>query len=56
LEAARAAYESGRGDFSTVVEDFDLWLEAQQQLASREAERYANVARLAALAGGEDPR
>jgi len=49
LEAARAGYEAGKGDFSTVIEDFGLWLEAQEQLAAREAERFAARARLDAL-------
>jgi outer membrane protein TolC len=49
LDAARAAYEAGKGDFSTVIEDFDLWLEAQEQLAVREAERFVARARLDAL-------
>lgn len=40
LDAARASYLNGRGDFSTVIEDFELWLEARVQLARREADRY----------------
>jgi len=32
-----------------VIEDFGLWLEAQEQLAAREAERFAARARLDAL-------
>jgi outer membrane protein TolC len=49
LEAARSAYMAGRGDFSTVIEDFNLWLEARTGLARREAERYATWADLQAL-------
>jgi outer membrane protein TolC len=49
LDAARIAYASGRGSFSSVIQGFDLWLEAQQQLAAREAARFAAHARLAAL-------
>jgi len=45
LAAARAAYLTGRGDFSTVIEDFNLWLEARVALARREADRFiASVA------------
>jgi outer membrane protein TolC len=60
LDAARASYLAGRGDFSTVVEDFDLWLEARTGLARREAERYvawAELERLISLpaAGTETP-
>jgi outer membrane protein TolC len=41
LDAARSSYLAGRGDFSTVIEDFDLWLAARVELARREAERYS---------------
>jgi hypothetical protein len=41
LDAARSSYLAARGDFSTVVEDFGLWLEARVQLARREADLYA---------------
>ena len=45
LAAARAGYLTGRGDFSTVIEDFNLWLEARVALARREADRFiASVA------------
>jgi outer membrane protein TolC len=40
LDAARSSYLAGRGDFSTVIEDFELWLEARVQLARREADRF----------------
>ncbi len=46
LDAARASYLAGRGDFSTVVEDFQMWLESSVQLASREAERFTTWAEL----------
>ena len=51
LDAARASYLAGRGDFSTVVEDFNLWLEARVQLARREADRFAAWAELERLTG-----
>jgi len=50
LEAARADYLSGRGDFSTVVEDFSKWLEATTQLARREAGRFTTWADIERLA------
>jgi outer membrane protein TolC len=52
FDAARASYLAGRGDFSNLVEDFDLWLEARVQLARREAARYTAWAGLEALTGG----
>jgi cobalt-zinc-cadmium efflux system outer membrane protein len=52
FDAARSSYLAGRGDFSSLVEDFNLWLEARVQLARREADRYAAWAGLEALAGG----
>ena len=52
FDAARSSYLAGRGDFSNLVEDFNLWLEARVQLARREADRYAAWAGLEALTGG----
>lgn len=52
FDAARSSYLTGRGDFSTLVEDFNLWLEARVQLARREADRYSSWAGLEALTGG----
>lgn len=49
LDAARSAYLARRTDFSTVLEDFDLWLEARRGLARREADRYSAWAELDAL-------
>jgi outer membrane protein TolC len=40
LDASRASYLAGRGDFSTVVENFGMWLESRVQLARREADRF----------------
>jgi len=51
LDAARAGYLAGRGDFSTVVEDFNLWLEARAGLARRQAERFETWAQLQSLVG-----
>jgi outer membrane protein TolC len=52
FDAARSSYLAGRGDFSNLVEDFNLWLEARVQLARREADRYAAWAALEELTGG----
>jgi len=49
LDAARSSYLAARGDFSTVIEDFGLWLEARVQLARREADRYIAWAELQRL-------
>ena len=49
LDAARASYLAGRSDFSTVIEDFHLWLEARVELARREADRFAAWADLRRL-------
>ncbi|PWB74579.1 MAG: hypothetical protein C3F15_07770 [Holophagae bacterium] len=49
VDAARASYLAGRGDFSTVIEDFELWLEARAELARRESDRFAVWAQLEAL-------
>jgi outer membrane protein TolC len=44
MEAARASYLAGRGDFSMLLEDFRLWLEARVELDRREAGRYTTWA------------
>jgi outer membrane protein TolC len=49
LNAARTSYLAARGDFSTVIEDFGLWLEARTQLARREADLYTTWAELQRL-------
>ena len=51
VDAARSSYLAGRGDFSTVVEDFRMWLEARSELARREADRFRTWAELDALLG-----
>ncbi len=51
LDAARVSYLNGRGDFSTVIEDFRLWLEARVALARREADRFVARAGFDRLAG-----
>jgi outer membrane protein, heavy metal efflux system len=49
LDAARSTYLSGSGDFSTVIEDFNMWLDARAELARREADQYKAWAELDAL-------
>ena len=49
VDAARAAYLVGRGDFLTVIDDFDRWLDARVKLARREADRFATWAEVEAL-------
>jgi cobalt-zinc-cadmium efflux system outer membrane protein len=51
LDAARAAYLVGRGDFLTVVDDFNRWLDARVELSRREADRFATWAEVQALTG-----
>jgi len=52
FDAARSSYLAGRGTFSTLNEDFILWLDARVQLARREADRFALWAELEKLTGG----
>lgn len=49
FDAARSAYLTGSGDFSTVIEDFNMWLDARAALARFESDRYAAWAELEAL-------
>ena len=59
VDAARASYLAGRGDFLTVVEDFRAWLGARAGVARREADRFTTWAELDALlhdpSTGSDP-
>lgn len=49
LNSARASYLAGRADFSVVIEDYNLWLDARTQLARREADRFVTWAGFDAL-------
>ncbi len=49
MDAARASYQAGRGDFSTVVENFRMWLDARVMMAEREAERFMTWAEIQML-------
>jgi outer membrane protein TolC len=53
MDAARASYLAGKGDFSTVVEDFRMWLDARVMLAGREADRFMTWAEIEMLTGEE---
>jgi outer membrane protein TolC len=55
FDAARSSYLVGRGDFSTVIEDFNRWLEARTGLAQREAERFKTWAELQAVIRSSGP-
>lgn len=49
MSAARAGYATGRSDFSTVIEDFRRWIDAQLGLVQREADQYSTWAEIQAL-------
>jgi outer membrane protein TolC len=55
LDAARSSYMAGRGDFSMVIEDFNLWLEARTGSAQRVTERFTTWAELQAVIGSSSP-
>jgi outer membrane protein TolC len=55
LDAARAGYATGRTDFSTVIDDFRRWIDAQLGLVQREADKYATWAELQALLDASAP-
>jgi outer membrane protein TolC len=56
LDASRAAYVAGRGEFSAVVEDLAAWLEARILLSRREADLYIAWAEVQALVPSADDR
>lgn len=49
LNSARASYLAGRADFSVVIEDYNLWLDARTQLTRRESDRFITWAGFDAL-------
>ncbi len=49
LDATRASYLGGRGDFASVLDEFRRWIDLRTELAGREADRYSAQARLEAL-------
>ena len=46
LDAARASYLGGRGDFASVLDEFRRWTEIRVELARREASRFVARAQL----------
>ena len=53
LDAARASYLGGRGDFASVLDEFRRWTEIRVELARREASRFAARAQLDSLVSKE---
>ncbi len=53
LDAARASYLGGRGDFASVLDEFRRWTEIRVELARREASRFAARAQLDSLVNKE---
>jgi len=49
LDATRASYLGGRGDFASVLDEFRRWTEIRVELARREANRYIARAQLDVL-------
>jgi outer membrane protein TolC len=49
FDAARSAYATGRGDFTTVADDFRRWLDARLGLSRREADRFTTWAELQSI-------
>lgn len=54
FDAVRSAYVAGHGEFTPVIDDFRVWLEARIELAEREAERFIAWAELEALIAAPD--
>ena len=55
MQAAIAAYVAGRGDFSNLIEDLRIWLEARVSLAQRQADRYITWSEFQALTASASP-
>ncbi|RPJ66201.1 MAG: TolC family protein, partial [Acidobacteria bacterium] len=49
LDAARAGYLGGRGEFAAALDEFRRWTEIRVEVARREAARFAALGRLHAL-------
>jgi len=54
LDATRASYLGGRGDFASVVDEFRRWTEIRVELARLEAARFAARGRLDVLVNPVD--
>ena len=46
LDAARASYLGGRGEFASVLDEFRRWTEIRVELARREASRFIAIGQL----------
>ncbi len=62
LDASRASYLGGRGEFASVLDEFRRWTEIRVELARREASRFIAIGQLDILvnpmehgAWGHDP-
>lgn len=55
LNSARTSYIAGRADFSVVIEDYRLWIDAVAQLARRESDRFVTWAAIDALTASFPP-
>lgn len=53
LTAARAAFTAGENGLSTVIEDFNMWLDARVGLAERQAQAFSAWAGIRYLLGDE---
>jgi outer membrane protein, heavy metal efflux system len=55
LDSARSSYLAGQGDYSTVIEDFNLWLDARVQLERLIADRYSTWAEIESFTSSSVP-
>jgi outer membrane protein TolC len=55
FDAVRASYLTGRGEFSSVLDEFRRWTDLRVELAGLEADRFALGSRLDALVGSLAP-
>lgn len=46
IEAAISLYISGKGDFSTVIENINLWVEGKVEVSNLEAEKFKNFSKI----------
>lgn len=46
IEAAISLYISGKGDFSTVIENINLWVEGKVEVSKLEAEKFKNFSKI----------
>lgn len=46
IEAAISLYISGKGDFSTVIENINLWIDGKVEVSNLEAEKFKNFSKI----------